>query len=70
MPKQGSDEWLNMILNKYVKAPILVIFGMAIVGMLIDSFAGTGNTFKIIFLSIGGVFTVAYYFREFWQKKK
>lgn len=70
MPKQGSDEWLNTILNKYVKAPILVIFGMAIVGILIDSFAGTGNTFKIIFLSIGGVFVVANYFREFWQKKK
>ena len=70
MPKQGSDEWLNTILNKYVKAPILVIFGMAIVGMLIDSFAGTGNTFTIIFLSIGGVVAVANYFREFWQKKK
>jgi F0F1-type ATP synthase assembly protein I len=70
MPKQGSDEWLNTILNKYVKAPILVIFGMAIVGILIDSFAGTGNTFKIIFLSIGGVSVVAYYFREFWVKKK
>jgi len=70
MPKQGSDEWLNTILNKYVKAPIIVIFGMAIVGMLIDSFAGTGNTFKIIFLGIGGVLAVASYFREFWQKKK
>ena len=70
MPKQGSDEWLNTILNKYVKAPILVILGMAIVGMLIDSFAGTANTFTIIFLSIGGVLAVANYFREFWQKKK
>lgn len=70
MPKQGSDEWLNTIVNKYVKAPILVLFGMAIVGLLIDSFIGTGNTFKIIFLSIGGVSVVAYYFREFWVKKK
>jgi len=70
MPKQGSDEWLNTIFNKYVKAPILVILGMAIVGMLIDSFAGTSNTFTIIFLIIGGVFAVANYFREFWQKKK
>lgn len=70
MPKQGSDEWLNTILNKYVKAPIIVIIGMVIVGILIDSFADTGNTFKIIFLSIGGVSVVAYYFREFWVKKR
>ena len=70
MPRQGSDEWLNNIVNKYVIAPILVLFGMAIVGMLIDSFTGMGNTFKIIFLSIGGVSVVAYYFREFWVKKR
>jgi len=70
MPKQGSDEWLNNVINKYVIAPILVLFGMAIVGMLIDSFIGTGNAFKIIFLSIGGVSVVAYYFREFWVKKR
>jgi hypothetical protein len=70
MPKQGSDEWLNTIFNKYGKAPIIVVFGMAIVGILIDAFAGTGNTFKIIFLGLGGVGAVAYYYREFWQKKR
>jgi len=70
MPKQGSDEWLNTIFNKYVKAPIIVIFGMAIVGILIDSFVGTGNTFKIILVSIGGVGIIGKYFLDFWQKKK
>jgi F0F1-type ATP synthase assembly protein I len=43
---------------------------MAVVGILIDSFAETGNTFKIIFVSLGGVGAVGYYFWEFWQKKK
>ena len=70
MPRKGSDEWLNDILNKYVKAPIIVIIGMAVVGILIDSFAETGSAFKIIFVSLGGVGAVGYYFWEFWQKKK
>ncbi len=69
MPRKGSDAWLNTILNKYVKAPAIVILGMAVVGILIDSFANTQNTFTIIFVILGGVGAVAYYFWEFWQHK-
>jgi len=46
--------------------PLFKLYGLA---KFVDG-EGTGNTFKIMFISIGGVLAVANYFHEFWQKKK
>jgi hypothetical protein len=66
---RGSDDWIQSIFNEYVKAPIIVLIGMVIVGALIDAVLGTGNTFKIMLVSIGGIGVVAKYFLKFWQHK-
>lgn len=66
-PRKNPDDYLKRILERYVIAPFFVIVGMWIVGSVIDSALKTSNAFAIIFVSIGGIGVIGYYYLKFWR---
>ena len=46
---------------------MIVLFGMNLSGVLLDSFLGTKGTFSTIFTAAGGIAAVGLYFGRFWK---
>jgi F0F1-type ATP synthase assembly protein I len=69
MAKKDEDEFQKTY-GKYFAEPVIVILGMVMVGIIIDTFAGTKNIFTIIFAASGGAIAVGRYYARFWKGKK
>jgi hypothetical protein len=61
------QDFLNKIYVKYVVAPVIVILGMLMVGSIIDVTLHTGDAFKIILTTAGGIGIIGSYFSKFWK---
>ncbi len=55
------------LVTRYVVAPVIVLIGMYIIGVLIGAFLHIGDPFPAIFTGVGGITAVAGYFAKFWN---
>ena len=70
--RQGDDDayaFLEKVWARYLVAPVIVIMGMYIVGVLIDGFMGTTGIFSKVLAGSGGVAIIGGYFHQFWRKR-
>ncbi len=61
------DEDIEQLVVRWIVAPVIVVLGMYITGVVLDGVLETTGTFRNIFLGLGGVGAVAYYFSSFWR---
>jgi len=62
--KQYEEETRELGFH-FVVAPTIILLGMFLVGTILDAFLGTQNTFKFIFIGVGGIpGVIAYYLKK------
>ena len=67
MKQREYEEAVRGLIFRAVVAPIIILLGMYVVGSMIDSFLHTTNTFSYIFLGVGGIPSLALYFKKEWD---
>lgn len=68
MKQEEYEDAIRELAFKFFAAPVVILVGMFAVGSIIDNFLNTQNTFKYIFLGIGGVPSIIYYYLTEWKK--
>ena len=66
MTSKAKVDWVEIA----VAVPVIILVGMYVVGIMLDSFLGTKNMFSMIFAGVGGVGVVIYYYRVVWAKAR
>lgn len=67
--KEAEDRYRELVFN-FFAAPVVILIGMYAAGSIIDIVSNTHNTFVYIFLVIGGVPSIGFYYYQEWKKFK
>ena len=71
MKEKEYQDGLREVTFYFLSAPAIILIGMAVIGIIIDSLSGTTNTFSKIFVYIGGIPGIGmYYYKMFNDLKK
>ena len=63
-----SNTLINRAIRRFIILPLILIFGIYIVGTLVEAFFGIPAAATSIFLGVGGVAFLIYYYRD-WIKR-
>jgi hypothetical protein len=66
MVRKSKVDWVEIA----VAMPVIILVGMHVVGIMLDSFLGTKNMFSAIFAGVSGVGVIIYYYRVVWAKAR
>jgi len=70
LTRQSDETQLDKDVYWFIKRPLIILFGMIVVGAVLDSMLKTSNVFTIIFTLAGGFGAVGDYFKEGWKAKQ
>lgn len=65
--KEAEDRYRELVFN-FFAAPVVILIGMYAVGSIIDIVSNTHNTFVYIFLFIGGLPAIGFYYYREWKR--
>ena len=61
---------IELIVENYIVGPVIVVFGMIVVGSLLDAAIGTNGVFKVLLPAAGGIGAIGAYFGRYWHRER